>query len=64
MNGFFNNKENPFLTENGKNSIFKAINFTSLLINEKYKDFSSLNLSHANCGSLGIEILLKSIFIT
>ena len=62
LNGFFNNKENHFLTENDKNSILKAIYFTSLLINEKYKDFSTLNLSHANCGSLGIEILIKINF--
>ena len=62
LNGFFNGKENLFFNENDKNSILKAIYFFSLLINEKYKDFSTLNLSYANCGSLGIEILIKTNF--
>ena len=63
LNGFINYQDKKhFFDESDKNSILKAINYGNLLINEKYNDFSNLNLKNVNCGSLGIEILIKMNF--
>ena len=44
------------------NLILKAIYFGSTLVDDKYRNFNSLNLNGTDCGSMGIQILTEINF--
>jgi len=62
LNGFYNNKGKCNFYIEKVNLILKAIYFGNTLIDDKFRDFNSLNLNGADCGSIGIQILIKIYF--
>ena len=62
LNGFYNKKEKNILNKEKSNLILKAIYFGSTLVDDKYRNFNSLNLNGTDCGSMGIQILTEINF--
>ena len=62
LNGFYKNKEKHNFYSEKKNLILKAIYLGNTLIDDKYKNFNNLGLSGADCGSMGIQILIEINF--
>ena len=62
LNGFYNNKGKCNFYIEKVNLILKAIYFGNSLIDDKYRDFNNLNLNEADCGSMGIQILIQIYF--